>query len=159
MAGDVALEPAKVIFDVASPEIALPSHCSRLAGGVAAAPVGDRRRGGDPGRSGLGVGAAAQAAARGTRSYAQLPGHHGGAFPSGHTTSAVVCVALLLAWVGWPRLVTGRVAVNAAVVVIVGGSAIYLNYHYFSDVIGGVVLGLLIATLPLPVFRRRGEAE
>ena len=54
-------------------------------------------------------------------------GDHGGAFPSGHTTSTVVCVALLLAWVGWPRLATGRVAVNAAVVAIVGGSAIYIH--------------------------------
>jgi len=86
-------------------------------------------------------------------------GDHGGAFPSGHTTSTVVCVALLLAWVSWPRSVTGRVAVNAVVVAIVAVSVIYLNFHFISDVVGGVVLALLIATLPLPVFRRRGEAE
>jgi membrane-associated phospholipid phosphatase len=68
-------------------------------------------------------------------------------------------MALLLAWVAWPRLVTGRVAVNAAVVAIVGGSVIYIHYHHVSDVVGGIVLGLLIATLPLPVFRRRDVAE
>jgi membrane-associated phospholipid phosphatase len=54
--------------------------------------------------------------------------------------------------------VTGRIAVNAIAVTIVGVSVVFLSYHHVSDVVGGVVLGLLIATLPLPVFRRRGEA-
>src|SRR5213076_2968480 len=80
-------------------------------------------------------------------------GDHGGAFPSGHTTSTLVCVALLLVWVGRPRTVTGRVAVNALLVAVVGMAVIYLNFHFLSDVVGGVLLGLLIATLPLPVFR------
>ena len=152
--------PAKVIFDVASPEIALPIT---LALGSLVA--WRRHRWGIAGEAAIRVGLVLASVLL-LKPLLAVPGptrnslgDHGGAFPSGHTTSAVVCVALLLAWVGWPRLVTGRVAVNAAVVVIVGGSAIYLNYHYFSDVIGGVVLGLLIATLPLPVFRRRGEAE
>jgi membrane-associated phospholipid phosphatase len=76
-------------------------------------------------------------------------GRHGGAFPSGHTTSTVVCVALLLAWLGWPRGVTSRFAVGAGVVAIVGVSVVYVHYHYLSDVVGGVVLGVLIASLPL----------
>jgi membrane-associated phospholipid phosphatase len=64
-------------------------------------------------------------------------------------------MALLLAWVGRPRAATGRIAVNAAVVAVVGVTVIYLSYHYVSDVVGGVVLGTLIATLPLPFLRRR----
>jgi hypothetical protein len=40
---------------------------------------------------------------------------------------------------------------------------IYIHYHHVSGVVGGIVLGLLIATLPLPdsrpVFRRRDVAE
>jgi membrane-associated phospholipid phosphatase len=82
-------------------------------------------------------------------------GPHGGAFPSGHTTSTVVCMALILAWAGWPRGVNGRVAVNAVVVAVVGLTVIYLSYHYLSDVVGGIVLGALIATLPLSFLGRR----
>jgi membrane-associated phospholipid phosphatase len=48
--------------------------------------------------------------------------------------------------------------VTASVVAVVAATVIYLNYHYLSDVVGGVVLGLLIATLPLPFIRRRGAA-
>lgn len=152
--------PAKVVFDVATPEIALPIT---LALGSLAS--WRRHRWGIAGEAAIRVGLVVASVLL-LKPLLAVPGptrnslgDHGGAFPSGHTTSTVVCVALLLAWVGWPRWVTGRVAVNAAVVAIVGGSVIYIHYHYFSDVIGGVVLGLLIATLPLPVFRRRGEAE
>lgn len=81
-------------------------------------------------------------------------GPHGGAFPSGHTTSTVVCMALVLAWAGWPRARGGRLAVHAVVVSVVGVTVIYLSYHYLSDVVGGLVLGTLIATLPLSFLRR-----
>jgi membrane-associated phospholipid phosphatase len=58
-------------------------------------------------------------------------------------------VALILAWVGRPRQVNSRVALTAALVAVVGFSVVLLSYHYLSDAIGGVVLGVLIATLPL----------
>ena len=77
-------------------------------------------------------------------------GDHGGAFPSGHTTSSVVCMALVLAWVGWPRRTFGRVVVAAVVVAVVGMSVIWARYHFVSDVVGGVLLGLFVASLPLP---------
>ena len=77
-------------------------------------------------------------------------GDHGGAFPSGHTTSSVVCMALVLAWVGWPRQTLGRVVVAGVVVAVVGLSVIWARYHFVSDVAGGVTLGLFVATVPLP---------
>ena len=81
-------------------------------------------------------------------------GDHGGSFPSGHTTSTVVCVALLLAWVGRPRSDTGRAGAAALVAATVGVAVIYVRYHYVSDVVGGIVLGLVVALMPLPA--RRG---
>jgi membrane-associated phospholipid phosphatase len=147
----------KVVFDVATPEVALPIT---LALGLLVAwrlhsweIVGEAAI-----RVGLVVASVLVlkpliAAPGPTRNSL---GPHGGAFPSGHTTSTVVCMALLLAWVGRPRAVPARIAVNAVVVAIVGMTVVYLNYHYFSDVVGGVVLGTLIATLPLPFLRRRG---
>jgi membrane-associated phospholipid phosphatase len=149
---------AKTVFDVATPQVALPLT---LALGVLAA--WRRHRWSIVGEATIRVGLVVASvlllkpllAVPGPR---DALGEHGGAFPSGHTTSTVVCVALLLAWLAWPRSMTGRVAVSAVVVAIVGWSVIYIHYHHFSDVVGGVVLGLLIATLPLPVFRRPGEA-
>jgi membrane-associated phospholipid phosphatase len=151
---------AKVVFDVADPVIALPIT---LALGLLVA--WRRHRWGIAREAAIRVGLVVASVLL-LKPLLAVPGptrnalgDHGGAFPSGHTTSTVVCVALLLAWVGWPRWVTGRIAVIAVAVTIVGGSVIYLSYHHVSDVVGGVVLGLLIATLPLPVLRRRREAE
>jgi membrane-associated phospholipid phosphatase len=150
---------AKVIFDVATPEIALPIT---LAFGVLAA--WRRHRWAIAGEAAIRIGLVVASVLL-LKPLLAVPGptrnslgSHGGAFPSGHTTSTVVCMALLLAWAGWPRWVAGRVAVTAVAVAIVAVTVIYLNFHYVSDVVGGVVLGLLITTLPLPVLRRRGEA-
>jgi membrane-associated phospholipid phosphatase len=84
-------------------------------------------------------------------------GTHGGAFPSGHTTTALVCVTLVLGWLGRPSSVTGQVVVVGLVVGAVGATVVYLHYHSSSDVVGGIVLGLLIATLPLPRWLRRPQ--
>jgi membrane-associated phospholipid phosphatase len=146
----------KVVFDVATPEVALPITLA-----LGALVAWRRRRWELMAEAAIRVGLVVAsvlvlkpliAAPGPTRNSL---GPHGGAFPSGHTTSTVVCMALILAWVGWPRAADRRVAVNAVVVAIVGLTVIYLSYHYLSDVVGGVVLGTLIATLPLPFLRRR----
>jgi membrane-associated phospholipid phosphatase len=85
-------------------------------------------------------------------------GDHGGAFPSGHTTSSVVCMALVLAWLHWPRRAFGRLAVSAVVVGMVGLAVICARYHFVSDVVGGVLLGLLVVSLPLPHLQRRARS-
>jgi membrane-associated phospholipid phosphatase len=146
----------KVVFDVATPEVALP--ITLALGGLVA---WRRRRWEIAGEAAVRVGLVVAAvlvlkpliAAPGPTRNSLGP--HGGAFPSGHTTSTVVCMALILAWAGWPRGVNGRVAVNAVVVAVVGLTVIYLSYHYLSDVVGGIVLGALIATLPLSFLGRR----
>jgi len=150
---------AKTVFDVASPEVALPIT---LAIGVLVA--WRRNRWGIVAEAAIRL-ALVVASVLLLKPLVAVPsprnslGDHGGAFPSGHTTATVVYVALLLAWAGWPRPVTGRVAVSAVVVAIVGATVIYIHYHNLSDVVGGAVLGLLIATLPLAILRRRGEGR
>jgi membrane-associated phospholipid phosphatase len=67
---------------------------------------------------------------------------HGGigwaSFPSGHTTN-ITTVATVL-WVVWPALRTASATIVALVVVgLVGG-----NYHFVSDIIGGLFLGVAI---------------
>ena len=63
-------------------------------------------------------------------------GVHGNAFPSSHVAAAVV--ALLFAWRYAPKL--GRVLTPFVVLLSVG--AVYDRYHYVSDVVGGIVVGI-----------------
>lgn len=77
-------------------------------------------------------------------------GHVGGAtegaFPSGHTSTAIVCAFLLL------RPYTGRRRLAYAVWVgLVSCGLILLNYHWLSDVVGAWLLGAFVLTVPLPL--------
>jgi membrane-associated phospholipid phosphatase len=69
--------------------------------------------------------------------------HHG--FPSGHVTASVVFFGLLiyLLWMAdLPRRLRWAVTGLAVVVVIgIAWSRIYLNAHWFSDVLGGFAAG------------------
>jgi undecaprenyl-diphosphatase len=83
-------------------------------------------------------------------------------FPSGHTmNSAVVYGALaVVVWSVAGRR-AGSVAVAAAVIlaVAIGTSRIYLGYHYFTDVVGGLLaavswLVIVVAAFRIPPLRR-----
>jgi membrane-associated phospholipid phosphatase len=94
---------------------------------------------------------------------------HGGqgwdSFPSGHTS--VITTAATLLWLIWPELRILWAAMVAMVVTgLIGG-----NYHFVSDIIGGLYLGVAIglgsAALMVstsgrfgrPVIQRRSPAE
>lgn len=85
------------------------------------------------------------------------------AFPSGHTTAAVsVAVALVLAA---PRRLRVRVAaVGIAFAAVVATSVVIIEWHYPSDVLGGVLVAsgwgfAAIAALRVVEPRRAGVAE
>lgn len=65
---------------------------------------------------------------------------HSGAFPSGHTSTAFAC-ATVLAWAS-PRLRIPAFVLAAAI----GCSRVYVGVHWPLDVLGGAVLGVLVAT-------------
>jgi undecaprenyl-diphosphatase len=65
---------------------------------------------------------------------------HTGAFPSGHASSAFAC-ATVIAWAS-PRL---RVPVFVLAATI-AWSRVYVGVHWPLDVLGGAVLGVLVAT-------------
>jgi membrane-associated phospholipid phosphatase len=79
----------------------------------------------------------------------------GNIYPSGHTSNAVVMFGLL----AWMAVRHRRAAIAAAVFVCatVGLCTIYLDTHWFSDVIGGWLAGalvlLVLPTLMPPVER------
>jgi undecaprenyl-diphosphatase len=80
----------------------------------------------------------------------------GFSFPSGHITASVVFCGLLtyFAWQHW-RLRKVRVwsgTLSATIVSLVAFDRLYLNVHWFSDVVGGYFLGLFWLTFCLTVF-------
>lgn len=67
-------------------------------------------------------------------------------FPSGHTTGAATLV-FVTAYLLWRRHRGGRafawwVLASLAIIAIVGGSRLYLGYHFVTDVLAGACLGL-----------------
>jgi undecaprenyl-diphosphatase len=82
----------------------------------------------------------------------------GYSFPSGHTIGTIVFCGLLayFAWQHWkttrPRALLIALAVSIALVV--GFDRIYLNVHWFSDVLGGGLLGIFWLTLSIIIFKR-----
>jgi membrane-associated phospholipid phosphatase len=71
--------------------------------------------------------------------YGFFPFHGGtgwGSFPSGHTT-VITTIATIL-WLVWPE----RRIVWGALVAIVAVGLVSANYHFVSDIIGGLYLGV-----------------
>ncbi len=78
-------------------------------------------------------------------------------FPSGHSSAATLFFMLLAAFIaqqqpGPKRWLTYSLAVLPAGAI--GLSRIYLGVHWFSDVLGGMLLGLAIAAATLLVYSR-----
>jgi undecaprenyl-diphosphatase len=89
-----------------------------------------------------------------------IPNPHTPSFPSGHAATSFACAATLARFA--PRRVAVILYVLAA---LIAYSRVYVGVHYPLDVIGGAVLGLLIARalrrLPevLQRLRRSPQAE
>lgn|GEM_PF-126479 len=78
-------------------------------------------------------------------------------FPSGHTVGSIVFLGVLayLAYQHWktPKPRTVILAVAASIVTVVCFDRIYLNIHWFSDVLGGCLLGVFWLTLCILIFK------
>jgi undecaprenyl-diphosphatase len=77
-------------------------------------------------------------------------------FPSGHTMNSVafyVALAVIIWSIQGRR--AGMIALAAAIVLsgLIGLSRIYLGYHYFTDVLGGVLAGTSWLLIVLAAFR------
>lgn len=79
-------------------------------------------------------------------------------FPSGHTagalSGALACLAAAMRakW-GGTKKTRGLAWGFVVVAVLIGFSRIYLGVHYCTDVLGGVLVGILCAALAALVFR------
>ncbi len=82
----------------------------------------------------------------------------GNSFPSGHATGIIVFIGLLtyFAWHVWrssPKVKAASGTFYVAITVVVGFDRIYLNVHWFSDVLGGLMLGAFWLTFAILVFQ------
>ncbi len=72
-------------------------------------------------------------------------------FPSGHASAAFFAACMLTAWgPAWTAAIWFPLAV------VVGTSRAYVRIHHASDVVGGAVVGTLLAMVALPVVRALG---
>jgi membrane-associated phospholipid phosphatase len=80
----------------------------------------------------------------------------GFSFPSGHAAGSIVFCGLLafFAWHHWNslRAKTASVTLVVTITSIVAFDRVYLNVHWFSDVLGGCLLGLFWFIFILGVF-------
>jgi membrane-associated phospholipid phosphatase len=64
-------------------------------------------------------------------------------------------------WQHWnsPKAKTASSTLSIATISIVAFDRIYLNVHWFSDVVGGLLLGIFWLTLTLWIFRYAEKTE
>jgi undecaprenyl-diphosphatase len=87
-------------------------------------------------------------------------GETGYSYPSGHTASATVLLTLLVAVLRTDRaswyLVVGAAVLTVMVIAI---SRLLASEHHATDVLGGALLGLLVATPVIPLVVGAGHLE
>ncbi len=81
----------------------------------------------------------------------------GYSFPSGHMTSCVVFFGVLtyFVWKHWSsfKIKASMAGLYVSLTVAVAFDRIYLNVHWFSDIIGAVLLGVFWLTLCIFLFK------
>jgi membrane-associated phospholipid phosphatase len=75
-------------------------------------------------------------------------GQQGAGFPSGHAT--IAASFLIVFWLFYPRV---RIPI-AVFIALEGIGLVLMNWHFVSDVIGGLLLGATAAIMTTAVFRK-----
>jgi len=82
-------------------------------------------------------------------------------FPSGHSISAIILFSLLIYF--YKDEIKDKVrkswfiTINLFLILFIGFSRIYINAHWFSDVLAGFALGLFILHLILFIFEKKNK--
>ncbi|MFW2512398.1 phosphatase PAP2 family protein [Demequina sp. SO4-13] len=92
------------------------------------------------------------ARARPEEGFQSVPGYETSySFPSGHTSGAATLV-LVTAYLLWRGRSSVRAALwwtfgSALLIALVGGTRLYLGYHFLSDVLAGACVGVMVLGL------------
>lgn len=79
------------------------------------------------------------------------------AFPSGHTSGITVIIGLAATFVAheWPPYQRWKIyAIAGLPILLIAASRLYLGVHWFSDVVGGLLLGLSVCGLTRVTYSR-----
>jgi len=75
-------------------------------------------------------------------------------FPSGHAAESA-CFALLAAWFLVPARYRKEALLTGIIItLLVGGSRLYFNVHYLSDILAGYAIGIAMAGSAIIIDRR-----
>ncbi len=80
----------------------------------------------------------------------------GFSFPSGHITTTVVFLGLIIYLFASKKHKLEAVLIATSIVILVGFTRIYLRVHWLTDVIGGVFVGGIILALSIIIYKRVG---
>jgi undecaprenyl-diphosphatase len=97
-----------------------------------------------------------------TRPLLKLVNEHGFSFPSGHSTmSMAIALSLYFIFVNKISSTKGRIVLLVLTLfwpILIALTRIYLNVHWFSDVVAGLTLGIFWVTL-IATFTLRKKEE
>lgn len=74
------------------------------------------------------------------------------AFPSGHTTSAIVFFGLLTYLIS--RKNSKMIYSSIFMILLISFTRLYLNVHWLTDILGGFALGTFLLTLGIILFKK-----
>ena len=74
-------------------------------------------------------------------------------FPSGHTTMAVVFFGLITYLLITKKQKLATIA-TTAIILIISLTRIYLNVHWLTDIIAGIIIGLTILAISITIHKK-----
>ena len=75
-------------------------------------------------------------------------------FPSGHTTMAVVFFGLMAYMFRGKTHKTKRIVTGSIIVLVIAFTRVYLRVHWLTDVLAGLVIGGIILTASILIYRK-----